>query len=679
MSDKQEIRRPEDREFGKRLGIVVAFFSIFIVAIVGMLLSIQVVNAWKYKQKAVKQYERVVTERAQRGPILDRHARMLAESIESINFYADPLIVRNTPLFDKNGKPVNFSKSKKQKTYDNSGVVATLFSRYLGLDRSVSLQQLSRHKGVAVLGRKIPVAKALPLMQFLQKKIPGVWYDRQQQRYYLNVAAQVIGSIGDSTSETRGSSGLELQLEKELKGRDGTRIFQRSATGIRYPAPDAEQQDAIKGNTVQLTIDGNIQSIVEDELAKAVATFNADAAASIVMDVRTGEILAMANNPAFDLNRRGTWNEQNSRNRAVTEMYEPGSTFKLVMAAAATEVLKRKAEDKVFANNGVLPLYNLKIRDHEPYGTITFREAIMFSSNIVAAKTAMEIGSEKFNAYTRNFGFGKRTGVGLVGEARGRVRPLAEWDKTTLPWMGYGYQVMATPLQIVQAYAAIANDGVLMKPYIIKRVIDADGQVVRENAPETVRRVVLPETARYLGKEYFKAVVDSGTAKNAAVPGVTVAGKTGTARRAVERSYATPVYVSSFVGYFPVENPRYAIIVIVEKPKTAYYAATVAAPVFSGIASRIIACSEEMQKNLAIRSTEKSLLDSIVTVVVPELRGLKGREAQRLLKWLDLEMDYTGDFEGSVVSQSIASGSRVIKKKMIRVVLASGNITRKSS
>ena len=341
-------------------------------------------------------------------------------------------------------------------------------------------------------------------------------------------------------------------------------------------------------------------------------------------------------------------------------------------------VVNRKAEDKVFANHGVLPIYNLKIRDHEPYGTITFREAIMFSSNIVAAKTAMEVGREKFNAYTRNFGFGKRTGVGLVGEAPGIVRALAHWDRTTLPWMGYGYQVMATPLQILQSYAAIANDGDLMKPYIIKRVIDADGKVVRENSPEKVRRVVSPETARYLGKEYFKAVVDSGTAKNAAVPGVTVAGKTGTARRAAGGSYANPVYVSSFVGYFPVESPRYAIIVIVENPKTAYYAATVAAPVFSGIASRIIACSAEIQNNLSIRSPEKSLIDAIVTVVLPDLRGLSGRDAQRMLQWLNLEMDYSGDLEWVVVSQSVAPGSRVAKKRVIKVVLASRNINKKS-
>ena len=590
----------------------------------------------------------------------------------------EPAIVRNTPLYDDNGKPVKFKKGK-QKTYNNSGGVATLFARYLGGDRLVYFKALQRRKGAAVLGRKIPVARALPIMQLImEKKLPGVRFDKELQRYYLNVAAQVIGSIGGAQSESDGSSGLELQLNSALKGRDGTRILQRTATGVRYPAPDAQQLDAIKGNTVQLTIDGDIQSIVEDELAKAVNTFNADAAASIVMDVRSGEILAMANCPTFDLNHRATWTRQNSRNRAVTEMYEPGSTFKLVMAAAATEVLNRKANDMVFANHGVMPIFNLKIRDHEPYGNITFREAIMYSSNIVAAKTALEIGREKFNAYTRNFGFGKRTGIGLVGEAPGMVRALSKWDQTTLPWMGYGYQVMATPLQILQAYAAIANDGELMRPYIIKRIIDAEGRVVRESVPEKVQRVVSVETARYLGKEYFKAVVDSGTAKNAAVTGLTVAGKTGTARRAAGGSYANPVYVSSFVGYFPVETPRYAIIVIVENPKTAYYAATVAAPVFSGIATRMIACSEEMQKNLAIYSSEKSSIDSIMTVVVPELRGFRGRDAQRLLKWLNLEMKYSGDVDGVVADQSIASGSRVVQKKIIGVTLASRNLKRKS-
>ena len=430
---------------------------------------------------------------------------------------------------------------------------------------------------------------------------------------------------------------------------------------------------------VQLTIDADVQSIVEDELAKAVEKFRADASASIVMDVHTGEIIAMANSPTFDLNQRSTWSAEKSRNRAVTDSYEPGSTFKLVMASAATEVLHRKAEDRVNGQNGVMPIYNLFIKDHEPYGNISFREAIMYSSNIVAAKTAMAVGSEKFYAYTMNYGFGRKTGIGLVGESPGRVRPLERWDRTTLPWMGYGYQVMATPLQILQAYATIANDGELMRPFIIKKVINAEGKTVWESAPKVVRKTLLPQTARYLGKEYFKAVVDSGTAKSAAVPGVTVAGKTGTARRAAGGSYSKPVYVSSFVGYFPVEAPRYAIVVVVENPKTAYYAAMVAAPVFSSIASRMIACSPEMQKKLAFRSTEQAAIDSVSTVVVPQLTGLLGRDASRLLKWHGLEMDSSGDMDGCVGRQSIAPGQKVKKKTVIKVTLAPTTMKKTSS
>ena len=245
--------------------------------------------------------------------------------------------------------------------------------------------------------------------------------------------------------------------------------------------------------------------------------------------------------------------------------------------------------------------------------------------------------------------------------------------------MGYGYQVMATPLQILQAYATIANDGVLMRPFIIKKVINTEGKTVWESAPKAVRKAVLPQTARYLGKEYFKAVVDSGTAKSAAVPGVTVAGKTGTARRAAGGSYSKPVYVSSFVGYFPVEAPRYAIVVVVENPKTAYYAAMVAAPVFSSIASRMIACSGEMQKKLAFRSTEQAAIDSVSTVVVPDLAGLQGRDAERLLKWHNLEMDSSGDMDGCVGRQSIAPGQKVKKKTVIKVTLAPTTMKKTSS
>jgi len=665
MSDRDFPERPGDAEFAKRLGIVVLFFIVFLGAIIATLLNIQVINVRKYQGKAEKQYVRVVTEKAQRGVILDRQGRMLAETVETISFYADPEKVRHTPLVDEKGTAVIEKKTRKQKTFDNSREVARLFSEQLGKSRREYLKKLRRGKRTVVLGRKIPAAQALPLME---KPIHGVWSDREQQRYYLNVAAQVIGV---TDSKNNGISGLELQFDRELKGRDGSRIFQRLATGKKYPAPDALQQEPRKGHTVQLTLDADIQSIVEDELAAAVGTFKANAATGIVLDVRTGEVLAMANNPTFNLNNRVTWSPEKARNRSVTDSFEPGSTFKIVMAATATEVLKRRAEDNVFANNGVLPLYGLRIRDHEPYGTITFREAIMHSSNVVAAKTAMETGKKTFYSYTKKFGFGSKTGIGLIGESQGRVRALKNWDRTTLPWMGYGYQVMVTPLQILQAYAAVANDGVLMRPYIVRRITDDEDRTVRENQPQKVREVVSSATARYLGRQYFKAVVDSGTARTAAIPGMSVAGKTGTARRAIGGSYANAVYVSSFVGYFPVESPRYALIVLVEEPRTAYYAATVAAPVFSKISSRILACSEELQKNLAFRSPEQGLLDSTKTVAVPELKGMKGRDAQRVLKWLGLEMESSGGFDGIVTSQNVPPGAKVEKTRVIRVALSS--------
>lgn len=670
-------RKPEqphaDQAFNRRLLLVVAGFALFLGAIVAMLLNIQVVNVSKYRQKASRQYERVVTEKASRGIILDRHGRMLAESIESVSFYADPKVVRNTLLFNEKGRPVMDSRSRKQKSYDNSGNVASLFARHLGRSRQELLQSLRRRKGVAVLGRRIPIAKALPLMQ---EKIPGVWFDREHQRYYLNVAAQLIGV---TNSRNEGASGLELQLDKELRGVDGTRIYQRTATGRRFPAPDARQEEPLRGATVELTIDADLQSIVEDELAAAVEAFDAAAATSIVMEIRTGEILAMANSPTFNLNRRVDWTPEKARNRAVTDSYEPGSTFKLVMAAAATEELGRRAEDTVFAWNGEMPIYNLRIRDHEKLGDITFREAIMHSSNIVAANTATELGRQRFHDYAHHFGFGHKSGIGLVGESPGKVRPLDEWDTTTLPWMGFGYQVMTTPLQVLQAYAAIANDGVLMRPYVVKRVLDGEGRTLRRTKPEKIRRVVSRETARYIGFEYFKAVVDSGTAVAAQVPGLEIAGKTGTARRAAGGSYAKPAYVSSFAGYFPVEEPHYAVIVLVEAPKTAYYASTVAAPVFSRIASRMIACSGEMQKNLAMRSPRQEQLAALRSIAVPDLSGLSGRQARSLLQWVGLGMDYSGDLDDRVVGQDLPAGSMVEERGKVRVRLAADTTNRDSS
>ncbi|NTV93027.1 MAG: PASTA domain-containing protein, partial [Chlorobiaceae bacterium] len=213
-------------------------------------------------------------------------------------------------------------------------------------------------------------------------------------------------------------------------------------------------------------------------------------------------------------------------------------------------------------------------------------------------------------------------------------------------------------------------------PFVVKKIIDSEGTVITENTPQKVRKVVTTETARYLGQKYFKAVVDSGTAKKAAIPGISVAGKTGTARRARNGSYANPVFIASFVGFFPVESPRYAMIILVEEPRGVYYGGAVAAPVFSSIATRMLACSEELQKNLAFRAPEQGVLDAIGTVAVPDLQGLKGHDALRLLKWLGLAMEYTGDIDGLVVYQNVKAGVPVEKERIIRVKLAMKTVKR---
>jgi len=631
-----------DHEFGLRLGIMAALMLFFCLAIVTRLLGIQVFDVKKYRVKASRQYEVVVTEKARRGRILDRHGRPLAESVESISFYADPKLVAD------------------------ADAAARLFSETFGKSKRNYLDLLQKKKRFVWLERNVPVAQAQKLMGL---KIKGIKFQREQHRYYLNVAAQLIGL---TDRDNNGVSGLEKSFEKELRGRDGVRIFHRSATGEIYPSPDAEQVLPLAGNDVTLTIDADVQGILEEEISQAVADFKASNAMGIVMDVRTGEIIAMANYPTFDMNRRKGMTVDQMRNRAVTDMFEPGSTFKIVMAAAATEALGWRAETPVDGHGGTITLYRRYIRDHEPFGALTFQKAITVSSNVVAATTAMQVGAQTFYNYARALGFGQKTGVGLIGESGGLLKPVERWGNLTLPWMGYGYQVMATPLQVLQAYATLANDGARMRPFVIKNVTDPEGKVITANAPLKVAQALKPETARYMAREYFRAVVEKGTGASADIVGIPVAGKTGTAQKLHNGSYqGWRYYVASFAGFFPYDNPQYAAIIVVDEPKTEYYAAAVAAPLFSRVCGRAVACSLEMQKRLSMKAPEKEALDRVSTVIMPDLRGLRQSEAAKLLEWYGLEMEPAADSGGGyVTAQSVAPGTQVGKQTKIRVTLA---------
>ena len=656
MNGQRDGGRPEGeagKEFGLRFGAVAFLFALLLVAIVIKLLSIQVIDVQKYKKMATRQHEREVVEVAKRGGIVDRAGNRLAESVQKISFFADPYLVRNTPVL------INGVKDTVNKASD----VAARFARHFGKSSRYYSRKLRKKGRFVWMERSVPIARAQELMD---AKIPGVGFENEQQRYYLNLASQVIGL---TDRDNRGISGLEKKYHEELKGQEGIRVFQRSATGERFLAAGEEQINAREGLSIQLTIDADTQAIVEDELRKATKEFEAQAAIGIVMDVETGEILAMANYPAFNMNNRGNYRPEKARNRAITDAFEPGSTFKIVMASAATEVLGRMAEDTLDAHNGTYTIHRRVIRDHEKYERMTFREAMEHSSTIIAAKTAMELGAETFYDYVKRFGFGEKTGIDLIGEVPGLLRKPQDWDKTTLPWMGYGYACTATPLQILQAYATVANDGVMMRPYVVSRMLDPDGNVVNEVRPKKVRRVVKSETAEYLRKQYFGPVVGKGTGTAAAIPGVSAAGKTGTAQKLKNGSYHQGAYVSSFVGFFPADKPKIAAIVVIDEPTTAYYASMVAAPVFSRIGRRMIASSEPLKEALALVSPEKQLLDSLKAVAVPELGGLPGRDARCLLKWTGLAMEYEGSLNDIVTGQGVASGTMVDAGSPVKVTL----------
>ncbi len=646
MNTDLDGRQPEKapaREFGARLGAVAFLFALFLALLVFKLLNIQILDVQKYRQRASRQYEREVVETAKRGAIYDRSGKLLAESVLKVSFFADPRFIRES------GDPA---------------AVAAVFSRHFGRNRAHYLRKLRRKGRFVWMERSVPVARAKELME---SGVKGVGFRKEQQRYYLNLASQVIGL---TDRDNRGISGLERTYHDELKGIDGIKVYQRSARGERFLAAGEQQIDATQGLGLRLTIDADVQAIMEDELRRAAVEFGAVAATGVVMEVKTGAILAMANYPAFDMNNRKGYTVQKARNRSIADAFEPGSTVKIVTASAATEVLDRSADDSLDAHNGVYVVHRRTIRDHEKFERLTFRDAMVHSSNVVAAKTAMEIGEERFYDYVRRFGFGERTGVGLAGEAAGLLPKPEAWDRITLPWMSYGYAFTATPLQVLQAYAAIANDGVMMRPYVVSGLVDKEGRTVREFGPERVREVVRPQTAAYVRKEYLRPIVERGTGTAASVGAVDVGGKTGTAQKLKNGSYrGDRAYVSSFVGFFPVDKPEIAAIVVIDEPKTAYYASTVAAPVFSRVCTRMIASSEELKASLVPVSPVSRGLDSLDSVAVPDLVGLGGRDAKRLLKWSGLDIGYKGRLGGVVESQALACGAMVGRGTRVGVTL----------
>jgi len=397
------------------------------------------------------------------------------------------------------------------------------------------------------LKREVPEAIAVALKEKLRgQNLHGIYFERDSTRIYPN-ASMLCHVIGFTDFEHRGIQGVESSMEEYLHGQDGYRYIEHNRAGQEMVLYRGQERAPRNGYQVHLTIDLNLQNIVENEIDAAMREYTPQKATIILMRPRTGEILAMANRPHFDLNERSEAKPEQMKNRAIIDMMEPGSTFKIVSAAAALNEHKVRLDTTIFCENGLWNFGGRPLHDHKPYGELSVRDVLVKSSNIGAAKLAISVGEEKFYEYIRRFGFGERTGIELPGEIGGVIRSPQSWSRISITRIPMGHEVAVTPLQMTSAMATIANGGKLVTPRIVKSITAEDGRTVSTFSPVVLRQVILPETAAQIGNALRGVVSDQGTAAAAAVPGFAISGKTGTAQKVDPKGgYEHGKYVVSF-------------------------------------------------------------------------------------------------------------------------------------
>jgi cell division protein FtsI (penicillin-binding protein 3) len=589
------------------------------------LVSLQIVHGQEYAEQARKQYESKVTLQAERGPLYDRNGNLLATNSTSYSFAVDPRHVENPRR------------------------LATAFAQACGESSDDWYRRITaKNTSFVWLKRKLTGDAMTMLKDF---KDDGLIKIPEPVRHfeYASLGAQAIGY---TDIDNNGLSGVELYYNQQLAGRSGFMVMQRDARGHRRPDVDLPQARPEHGDGLVLTIDINMQGIVEDELRKGVESAGATTGTAIALDPRTGEILAIASYPSFDPNDARSAEQSAIRVRAITDMYEPGSTMKLVTAAAALEEGAVAPDDSIDAEGGTYQLGSHTIRDDHQAGVISFREALEESSNIAFAKVASRLPAPRFYKYVRDFGFGIISGVDLPGEARGEVKKPNDFTEGTQEFMAFGYQLAVTPLQLVCAYAAVANDGVMMKPHLLKRRLNRDGEVIEQIEPQEIRQVISRKTADTL-RRLLVGVVENGTGKQAHITGLDIAGKTGTSQQLSGGSYSKEKYNASFVGFFPAENPKVTLLVLLDSPTNGYYGGQVAAPIFREIARRIVNATMEgsqppVQYASDIAAPAQPAKASAGNIHLPDLRGLDTEAARALCEKLGLRSMIQG--EGRVVA-----------------------------
>lgn len=619
--------------------MVLTLLGILPILVVSKMFGIAFIDGEMLREKGVKQASSVVTIPAVRGTIYDRSGRTLAVNITRFDLGVDPTVSG----YDDNASKLYAALERftgKSASSFRSKVANRSSKQYALLARNLSERQMESLRELGVPG-------LAPVPTFARR------YN------YRSTLAHVLGHVD---TDLRGIAGIEQQYNAYLTGTVGKRVRKRDRRGVVTASVGSEDIRPRHGESVVLTIDLVRQAIVEEELARGLQEAGAKWATAISMNPRTGEILAMANVPTYDPNRPGSYSTPERRNRSVTDQIEPGSTIKLVSAVTALEENVVSLTDTIDTGNGYAVFGGRAMRDTHAHGKITFEEVIALSSNIGIAKTAQKIKPGDLYQHARDLGFGQRTYIDLPGEAEGVLKKPSEWSGTSLTSISIGYEIAATPLQILTAYSALANDGLLVQPYIVAERRDFDGSVVWEAKPDSIRRAFKGKTARKLIPA-FEQVVESGTAKQAQIEGLRIAGKTGTANKVVNGVYRTDISRATFVGFFPADDPQVALIVVMDEPKISTYGGVVSAPVFQRIAQRWMSTMTEAPHFFDEREDEEAELHT----AVPAVEGLPVAIAQNRLEAAGFYVKSSGASDSDVVQDQTpeagamaAPGERVV-------------------
>ncbi len=652
--------------------IITGFVFLFFLLLLAKLFSIQILKNEYYTLVAERQQNKPRVIRAERGIIKDCNGEVLSFTRDNVSFFVDTRMINESQI----------------------DTISKVFSKTFGKPVSYYKKIIRNGKRNVCIERKVLMSKALHLKKLI---IDGFFYEEDFTRVYPygNLAAHVIGYVN---RELKGVEGIEKVYDEFLAGKDGRYLFERDVMGKIISVDESHSIPPVPGNNVVLTINKTYQKILQEELIAGMKKYNGESGVGIIMNPNNGAILALANVPDFDPANYNLFSATERRNRALTDTYEPGSTMKPFVLSILFNEKLAKENELIDVEGGKITFYRTSITDTHPHDVLTVREVLEQSSNVGIAKLSTRISDELFYRYLRNYGFGNPTYIEISGEAEGYLKKPKNFSKLSKAFMSFGYEFSVTPLQMITAFSALINGGVLYKPYVVEKITNPNGEVVSISEPKKIRRVI-DEKVSHKIRDMMIGVVEKGTATAAQLDYVYVGGKTGTSQKLVNGKYVKGKYNSSFIGYLPAENPQIVCLILIDSPEIAKYGGLVAAPVFKNIANRLLEYDLSLAPTRKKIVRKKKLIEQLIAEdvntkenyydkffnptnekkmlpdrpskinvqkgVMPDLRKMNLRDAIVIMNGLGIKYKINGS--GYVVSQSIEPGEKLTSSSICNI------------